>query len=368
MKERTTPGVLFPDDGGPLVRGCAHLGDVLIVLSGHDIGFIMAGNDYMVAERLCELILRLHDGIAVNWEYIRDEFQISDSCAHSYMAFLRQFLGPQLEKERNGKRVRYRLRDRTAPTEADITRAASVKFGEIALDVLQGTKYHRLAKSVAGAERSRVLFELVDDLDRLAHGLHRRTQGPSDYRHKARELEVWLDGIRLRRQVSMQYQRADGKLGEYIVDPFVLVLYQDRLHLLSYHPVLGQHRTFNLDGVLSATLLEQPFRLPADFDPRQVYRHSFGIWSDIDPEAVTLHLRGVARIRTEQRPFHVSQCAGPEFDEGWREFRYTIAVCPEFRSFLLGLLPDVRVVEPRHLVEHMLGILEGGLAVQRTGS
>lgn len=327
----------------------------------------MASNEYLVAERLCELILRLYENVAINWEYVRDEFHVSDSCAHSYMRFLRQFLGPALIKERKGKNVRYRLRDRTAPTEADITRAASVKFGEIALDVFQGTKYHRKAKDVAGAERSRVMFDLVDDLDRLVHGLHRRTQGVSDYRHKARELEIWLDGIRLRRQVAMNYQRADGKVGDYVVDPLVLVLYQDRLHLLSHHPGLGEHRTFNLDGVLQAALLEQPFRPPAEFDPRDVYRHSFGIWSDIEPEPVVLHLRGIARVRAEQRRFHVSQEPGDAFAHGWREFRYSIAVCPEFRSFLLGLMPDVRVIAPEHLAQRLLLTLESGVAVQRSG-
>ncbi|MFZ5480474.1 MAG: helix-turn-helix transcriptional regulator [Myxococcota bacterium] len=307
--------------------------------------------------------MQLNAGARVNWQSIRDDFGVGESCAHDHVRFLKEFLGPRLVRESSGRHVAYRLRDPAAPSESDITRAASVKFGEIALDVLKGTKYHREARQLAGQARGRVVLDVVDDLDRLVRGLYRRVQGVSDYHAaKVSALEVWLDAIRLRRRIRMVYQRANGAVDTYVVEPLVLILYQDRLHLMSIHAEKRRHRTFNLDGVQSAELLGERFLPPESFDVAEVYAHSFGIWSDIEPSEVVLLLRGTARIRAEQRPFHHSQVAGADVGEGWREFRYNVAVCPEFRSFLVGLLPDVRVQAPDRLVEYVLGVLREGLA------
>lgn len=322
----------------------------------------MASNEYPDAERLCELIRELGQGEVLDWRRVKERFDVSDSCAYSYMKFLRDFLGRELVKVREGRHVRYRLADRDAPTEADITRAASVRFGEIALDVFRGTRYHREANKVAGAERGRVVFEAVDDLDRLTRGLYRRTVGSGDYRHKAAELEVWLDGIRLRRRIAMRYQRVDRAIREYVVDPLVLVLYQDGLHLLSRHAEHGEHRTFNLDGVLHAELLPTRFLPPENLDPQAIYAGSFGIWSDLPAEPVCLHLRGVARVRAEQRRFHASQEDGEELAGGWRAFRYTVATCPEFCAFVVDLSPNVRIVSPATFAARVVQTWTQGVA------
>lgn len=323
----------------------------------------MANNEYEIAERLMTLFEIMRHGDAIDCAFIQNKFEVSESCARGYLRFLSQMLGSDIVKRRSGRHITYELRRANEPTVADITRAASLRFGEVALEVFRGTKYHYEAQRVSRLERSQLVREAVDDLDRLIRGLCRRTQGTVDYSHKARELEVWLDGIRERRCLHMEYERADGQRGLYLVHPLMLVLYRDRLHLLARRPEDGAHRTFNLDGVLATHLLNESYTPPSpdDCDPRNIYAHSFGIYSDLPPQRVVLHLRNSARVYCEQRPLHPSQEAGPEFPNGWRSFSFHIACCQEFKAFLLGWLPHIRVIEPKELRAELCQVIQAGL-------
>ncbi|MFZ5479237.1 MAG: helix-turn-helix transcriptional regulator [Myxococcota bacterium] len=308
----------------------------------------------------------LEQGEEVDRELLGLKYELSPSAITDYVTYLGKEYGARLIARKEGRRKFWRLVQEADIRTTDLTRAASLKFGEITLDVFRGTKYHREVQRLSRSERSRLALEPAHRLDRLARGLFRRTRGSPDYSHRKEALEAWLDAILTNRVLWMRYQRADGRINEYTIEPLILVLYHERLHLLSRLAESKDARTFDLDGVLEAILTESEFvpPPPEDFDPREIYRHSFGIFSNTgdDPQSVRLAVRNVPRVQLELRPAHPSQVLGDSDEHGWRDVTFTLCVCPEFRSWVLSLLPDVRVLEPPALVRRIRDAIAAGQA------
>jgi predicted DNA-binding transcriptional regulator YafY len=255
--------------------------------------------------------------------------------------------------------------------------AATKSFDEVAgLELslrsapwLHASPYRNLLFARVAAERDRVPQDQQDRLQTFVRSFCHRAQGDATYATKIQELACLLRGIRERRPCSFKYERDDGKPREYRVEPLLMVLYKDRLYLLARKKPDAERRTFVLDAITSARVDDDGSQFSiADArytDPVDVFRDSFGIFTDVSaPVDVEIEVRGSAATMLRRRKMHATQETSPRTN-GWWSVRWHVASCPELRSFIASLFPNVRVVKPAVLAEEVSQLARDHLAIAK---
>lgn len=323
---------------------------------------------YPTAAHLFDLVDALRAGQRLTVASVMNRFEVDRATADRYLKFLLARY-EWVEKKWSGSRLVWRSVGGRR-TEQALFDAVALGFGARSLACLRGTRYHRDLLRLLDQTRQNLPEDSHEVVDRFSRCFHYRTEGAADYTSMAADIDQLLEAIRDRRRCSITYERvSDGTVGEYQIEPWFLVYYRDRLYLLARKIPDGVRRTFDLEGLQSLTVDEEgaPFAPPLehDADPSFVFEHSFGIWTDLGtPTDVEILVRGPAARTLLRRRLHPSQAHDPEREDGWVPVRFRVAVCPELRSYLLSLLPDVRVLQPDSLREELAVAAQAALAGQ----
>ena len=116
-------------------------------------------------------------------------------------------------------------------------------------------------------------------------------------------------------------------------------------------------RTFALHRIIDIDLRMTRFRMPSlsQWDPERLYSGAWGLYSG-DPERVRVEVHpDFAEVIAERR-WHESQEVGEAAPDGWLSMQFDVFTGGEFRTWLLGWGPWLRVVEPAHLGEWLAGL------------
>ncbi len=238
----------------------------------------------------------------------------------------------------------------------------------------------------------------------------RRTWLPTRREQLLEVLEQFLDSIMLKRGVDITYERSDGEIGDYLVIPRRLIWYQGRLWLQAIHDgeqklfdvagvldasyclfdkVVDRYveeqlqsteiqqdaetddfndsddsgesqeeqeqdssegngavnaRRAELEDVLTDRV-ESWFQYGSRAEEDAYFETAFGIFAtNYEPQNVELRVYKSWANYLRRYRVHPSQ-QNQEIDNGL-QVRFELGLCPEFKSFLLGMVPDVEVVEP----------------------
>ena len=92
--------------------------------------------------------------------------------------------------------------------------------------------------------------------------------------------EVWqraARAINLREGLSVRYQRFDGVVRDYLLEPYHLAAYHGNWYLVAQNAAAGRVETFALSRCRSLACTGEHFERPADFDPWAFFQSAFGI-------------------------------------------------------------------------------------------
>ena len=134
----------------------------------------------------------------------------------------------------------------------------------------------------------------------------RKRDDPRQQRLSARLLEATLH----LRQASITYHsQSSDRTKTYLVHPYRLAHAQGGLYLLAYVPEYGEVRTFALERILEASLLEERFT-PIEELSDEAFPHSFGVHSGA-PERVEVEFQAAVADYVVSRAWHQSQPPNP---------------------------------------------------------
>ncbi len=168
-------------------------------------------------------------------------------------------------------------------------------------------------------EAAAALRKLAEKTTRLAPpiSLHlkraaRVLEGP----HRPKQ-DAFLEVLRtltqawaLGRKVELTHEMEDGQTFSYRFAPYFIEPYAvgRTMHVIGHREPPGAIRTFKIERIRTIRLLEEPYALPADFDPSDYLKDAWGIWTaEGRVETVRLRFRpGVAR-RVEETLWHHTQ-------------------------------------------------------------
>jgi predicted DNA-binding transcriptional regulator YafY len=128
------------------------------------------------------------------------------------------------------------------------------------------------------------------------------------------------------------------------LDPYRVWYRSGGLYVIGHDHKSGEVRTFAVDRIGSATLLEQRFEVPADFDFEARTASAFGVVADA-PEPVRIRFAPRWALYVQEHEWHPSQQLS-RTPEGGVELSMEVGVGDELRGWVLSFGAGAEVLEP----------------------
>ena len=182
--------------------------------------------------------------------------------------------------------------------------------------------------------------------------------------HARVEPGVWQRAgraINQRERLRLRYQRFDGVIRDYLLDPCHLVAYHGNWYLVALNTAAGRMETFALSRCRSLAGTGQHFPSPVAFDPKAFFKDAFGISQADQSWSVRLLFAREVATYIRERTWHSSQQLRQRRD-GTVELRIQTSSRKELTRWILSWMPHVRVLAPRQLQERVRERMRQGLA------
>lgn len=258
-----------------------------------------------------------------------------------------QYAGFPVASEKREGRVFYRLLDSFELGEAPFTpdELLALAFSEDLLKGLAGTVFHDSIHSALAKIRASLGPELAGFVARLRETF-RVVPGPHKrYAEASETIRALNEAVLEGRSVRIAY--TTGRTGETHVrdlDPYRVWYRSGGLYVIGHDHKSGEVRTFAVDRIGSATLLEQRFEVPADFDFEARTASAFGVVADA-PEPVRIRFAPRWALYVQEHEWHPSQQLS-RTPEGGVELSMEVGVGDELRGWVLSFGAGAEVLAP----------------------
>ena len=141
--------------------------------------------------------------------------------------------------------------------------------------------------------------------------LRRAAERVEAYRYNSAQvttLETIIEGWGSGRKVQVAYRSPrSGELHQRVIAPYALEPTASGIYIICHDEWAEDIRTFKLARLESALLLDEPYTIPADFDPEAHLANSWGIMSGGEVCEVILRFTAEAKPFVAERQWHPSQ-------------------------------------------------------------
>ena len=178
------------------------------------------------------------------------------------------------------------------------------------------------------------------------------------YYEGSRHLKTLIDAISQKKVIVITHQKFESdQPSDHVLSPCYLKEYHNRWYLIGWHHERRSFRTFALERISGIHADATEKFVDNGFDPALYFKHTIGIIAPQEkPVQVVLSfsMRQGRYILTQ--PVHESQ---EVWKDGPDEIVISLVVVPTYEliAFILGLGPEVKVVQPESLrrkVQQML--------------
>lgn len=303
----------------------------------------------MTVGRLLELIEVVDGGESITIASVMKRTGVKRKGAKRYIEWLGMLRA--LQEQKNGRGKSWSLSEE----KGDLEKAAALQMAETALKEMDGTPVFAKLHQIALKAMNDLEDNDRDHLDRLKNSFH-VLRPETQVQKRSNVLTCISAAIRKRTRISFRYHTLDNREKSYKVEPWSLVLHQGRVMLFAGKIEDKQplQRLFNLDRIKEIQPLVEHCRFPS-VEPQQVWRDAFGLYAgeDMEPQRVHLRVRGSHAQELRFRRVHASQDT-KLIEDGWLDVHLRVAICEEFKSFVLGMVPNVQILEPQVLREDIV--------------
>ena len=159
--------------------------------------------------------------------------------------------------------------------------------------------------------------------------------------------KAWSQGVK----VKVTHEMEDGQTFAYTFAPYFIEPYAvgRTMHVIGFRESPEEIRTFKIERLRTAHLLEEEYTIPDDFDPREQLKDAWGIWFT-EEEPVTVELKFSPRVakRVRETQWHHTQEV-EELEDGSLLWRAQVATWREMLPWIRGWGGDCEVVAPEEL-------------------
>lgn len=176
-------------------------------------------------------------------------------------------------------------------------------------------------------------------------------------------LHVVIDALKMNRAIRFDYHpytRSQSTRG-IVLEPYFLKIFRQRWYITGRNVADSKVKTYALDRMTRALMLDSSFDIPADFDAEAYCSASFGVvfnMGQVEHVVIRVEPRQAKYFRA--LPLHQSQ--RETVYDSFSLFHFDIRVTPDFVEELLSHGPKITVIEPRSLRLTMIEKLRATLA------
>lgn len=312
--------------------------------------------------KLCRMIRLLAATPAgVTQKMFIEELGVSDKSVREYRAILREAGLPLSERREDNNTKRWFL-------DTDFFRTPDVPFfQDEAMALLLGQHFstflHGTFLEEAGECGMEKIYrhylhthdqELLDSLRPMlppSQIPHAKTDEPSK-----KILKTLITAYQQRRQVELCYQSAKSDATKtYVIYPYYFYPAFGCIYIRGYSTKRGEICSWKLDRVHDATLTDDRFDIPADFDIEADRSTAFAAFHETQapPTLIRIHFSAspavqYVRERFLTRPQQIHPLPDSSFI-----LEFTLPVTPELKRAILTFGKNAEVLEPLELREQM---------------
>ena len=237
--------------------------------------------------------------------------------------------------------------------------ALAVVLGLMAAGRVAGVPSSEAAVESAAAKVRRVLPQrLAARIDALvATAGFTGPSGATGSGVSAPDADVLLavaEAARDRRALAIRYRSADDRVSERTLHPYAVVAHAGRWYVTGADSASGEERTFRLDRIATARLLDETFAAPDARDPAG--RLLTALAAAPRREAVAVRVQATAEHVERRIPRGLATVE--PLGEGWVRLRLQVEQLDWVPSVLAGVDRPFVVEEPAALREHVRSLGE----------
>jgi len=161
--------------------------------------------------------------------------------------------------------------------------------------------------------------------------------------------------------MEMMYQNNDGVLKKKHICPYVIKQYNNKWYMVAYDHTSSHERktnVFSLDNIKSIEHSNKSYFKDANFNAEDYFKYSIGIWHEHEekPLKVVLEFNDKRQFRSiENNPLHISQQISLNKKEDKLIVTLEVFDSPELYSMIYRFGPSVKVLEPKLVVDKVVG-------------
>jgi predicted DNA-binding transcriptional regulator YafY len=199
---------------------------------------------------------------------------------------------------------------------------------------------------------------LVSQLDRAIERIQAQN---NDYRRVA-VLEALTEGWGTGRKVRILYRSPrSGEIRPRTISPYALEPTPSGIYVIGHDEWADDLRTFKLDRLEQATVLDQAYQIPDSFDLEAHLATGWRIMAGETPQTVIVRFTPEVTARVRERQWHASQQVA-QLDNGGCVLRVAIAEPLEMKPWIRSWGSEAEVLEPEWLRQEIAADLQRALA------
>jgi predicted DNA-binding transcriptional regulator YafY len=309
-----------------------------------------------VIQRTSAVLADLMAGTVHDRHTIAERFGVAVAAADRYIRQLQRV--PGVVQFREGRRLAIKFEFGDAVPRPSHPAAVAACWAAGLADMFVGSDYERGVRDalayVTGRARRSSEFKHVDrKFVFLARG------GESSLPESAEQLDDLVDAVLRSRHATIKYVHFDGREESLRIQPLSMAIYDHQIYVIGVRGD-GSRYPFRLSRVKAVNVESESFEYPerAIYDPKQLFRDSFGIFIDEENPVVRVRVRLNERWRGYCRThrWHPSQ----RIDDvpGGVVVTLSTRICWELKAWILGFGAEAVVLEPPDLAGEVRDIAD----------
>ena len=164
-------------------------------------------------------------------------------------------------------------------------------------------------------------------------------------------LETVVKAMQQSRILCINYRQFGKEPKTLHFRPYAMKIYNRRWYVVGRASEGGRIINIALDRTLSMAMTDEVFVLPDDFDAKNYYACSVGVYVNENdaPQIVKLRVSDIQREYLRTLPLHHSQEEEMATSNEYSVFRYFLCITSELITQILAMGENVEVLEPQEL-------------------
>lgn len=157
------------------------------------------------------------------------------------------------------------------------------------------------------------------------------------------------DAYSMKKKIGIGYKSIKSGESERVLHPYGIYNYEGDTYLIAYCENRKEVRDFKLCRISKLNIMDEKYKIDKDFDIHEYTKNSIG---NFKGEEIEIHLiirEPFATIVSEKR--WSSKQSIKELSDGSIEFRARMMGYEQMKGWILGMGPNVTVLEPKKLVD-----------------